>query len=219
MLRARREHVCTTHRDALIEFASQRETGPAVRRALDHLDRCRACESDLATTTLVIHALSRLHEQASWAEPAPDAWPRLRVRLVTRRPAQSHFLSSLVPGAALALVLVIALGNLPALRGTPPVLDDGSGVTLRHASVDDAWRREAGSTDATAARAVAPLTWRAQGLPRPPVLPVGPRPVDTGVLTGGRSAAVQPAAVQPAPLDPASPLDDGAPPAAQMRWR
>ena len=56
-----------------------------------------ACEAELATTTLVLHALRRLHEETLRAEPAADGWARLRERLAATRREPSRLLSGL-PG-------------------------------------------------------------------------------------------------------------------------
>jgi hypothetical protein len=99
---------CAGHRTALLDFATHRAGGPEVLRALDHVDRCRTCEDELAMTTLVLHALRRLHEETMRAEPAADGWGRLRARLAATRREPSRLLSGL-PGIALAFGLCAAL--------------------------------------------------------------------------------------------------------------
>lgn len=209
---------CRAHQAALVDFATHRAGGPEVRHALDHVDRCRACEDDLAATTLVLYALRRLHEESSRAELGPDGWAHLRARLATTRREPSPFMTSL-PGMALAVMLVIAVGYLPAMRGTPVILDDGSAVdgsaaVLRHTSVDASPYDEPGSTTDAAVRVVVPITWRAQDLPRPSVRLGGPRAVDEGT-----SASTPRSAVEPAVVEPAGTVDQGVPIAAQMGWR
>ncbi len=110
---------CRAHRVALVEFASHRAGGPDVRRALDHVDRCRACEEELATTTLVLHALRRLHEETERAEPASDSWVRLRNRLAAARREPSRLLSGL-PGVVAAFGLCAALIGPGAISGGGP---------------------------------------------------------------------------------------------------
>jgi hypothetical protein len=112
---------CASHRAALIEFAAHRTGGSAVRRALDHVDRCRACEDDLAATTLVLHALRRLHEEIARAEPAPDGWARLRARLAATRREPSRLLSGL-PGIVAAAGLCAALVGPGAVGGARPTV-------------------------------------------------------------------------------------------------
>ena len=114
-----RHDACRDHRAALLEFASHRAGGPDVRRALDHVDRCRGCEDELATTTLVLHALRRLHEDTLRAEPAADGWSRLRSRLAASRREPSRLLSGL-PGIVAAFGLCAALVGPGAIEGGRP---------------------------------------------------------------------------------------------------
>jgi len=123
----RQAGTCASHREAIIAFASLREGGPAVRRALDHVDRCRACEAELGATTLVVQALRRLCDEAMLTEPAADGWERLRRRLVST-PRRPSLLVSGIPGLLLALGLCGALAG-PSLQkgGAATRFDDGSG--------------------------------------------------------------------------------------------
>ena len=123
----RRAGTCASHREAIIAFASLREGGPAVRRALDHVVRCRACEAELGATTLVVQALRRLCDEAMLTEPAADGWERLRRRLVST-PRRPSLLVSGIPGLLLALGLCGALAG-PSLQkgGAATRFDDGSG--------------------------------------------------------------------------------------------
>ncbi len=107
---------CRAHRTALLEFARQRTGGSAVRRALDHVERCRACEDQLAATSLVLVGLRRLHEDVQRAEPATDGWTRLRARLATTRREPSRLLSGL-PGIVAAAGLCAALVGPNAIAG------------------------------------------------------------------------------------------------------
>jgi hypothetical protein len=112
---------CRAHQDALLDLAARRSTGPDVARALDHLERCRSCEDELAATTLVVHALRRLHDDTLGAEPAPDGWARLRARLATSRREPSRLLSGL-PGIVAAAGLCAALVGPGAISGSRPVI-------------------------------------------------------------------------------------------------
>lgn len=109
-------HPCGTHRAALLDFAARRARGPEIGRALDHLERCRTCEEELAATALVVHALRRLHEDTVRAEPAPDGWARLRTRLAVARREPSRILSGL-PGIVVAAVGVAVLAGPGSLTG------------------------------------------------------------------------------------------------------
>ncbi|MFH1475552.1 MAG: hypothetical protein ABIG85_06810 [Chloroflexota bacterium] len=110
---------CGQHRAALIDFAARRATGPGVRQALDHVDRCRSCEGELATTTLVLHGLRRLHEDTERAEPEVDGWTRLRARLATTRREQSRLLSGLPGIVAAAAVCAVLVGPAALVGGGP----------------------------------------------------------------------------------------------------
>lgn len=167
---------CRSHRAALVDFADHRAAGPAVQRALDHVQRCRPCEQELATTTLVLHGLRRLHEETRRAEPAPDGWSRLRARLVATRREPSLWMTCL-PGVALAVGLVILVGGPTMLQGAQPILDDGPAIVGR-AGLSDASRFEPVSPPAPA-RTVAPVAWQLQDLPRPSSPLSQPRAMDT----------------------------------------
>jgi hypothetical protein len=208
MIRWLQRRGCRAHQAALVEFATRRAGGPDVRRALDHTERCGACQADLAATALVLHALGRLHEETSRVELAPGGWSRMRVRLATPR-RQPSLLMSCLPGVALAVLLVIAVGDLPALHGTPALLDDGPAVVLGHMSVDDS-RIAARVPEARASvRVVARPIVRAQERTRPPALVAGPQAVDAQVGIGTQPAAVEPVSVPRVE----------APTEAQMTWR
>ncbi len=121
---------CVDHQGALLEFAARRAGGAEVRHALDHVERCDRCERDLAATTLILHALRRLHDETLLAEPAADGWDRLRVRLQERR-RPSRLLSGL-PGILAGLAICAALVGPAAIGGSTPVLvDDGQMVVPR----------------------------------------------------------------------------------------
>jgi hypothetical protein len=121
MIRLLDRRLCRAHRTALLDLAARRASGPGVARALDHLERCRACEEELAATTLVVHALRRLHDDILRAEPAPDGWARLRARLATTRREPSRLLSGL-PGIVAAAGLCAALAGPGAISGAKPVI-------------------------------------------------------------------------------------------------
>ncbi len=100
---------CRIHRAALLDFIDRREMGPETSAALDHLDRCGGCETELAATVLAIHAVRRLLAEARALEPPGDAWERLRARV--ERPVASAWqarsaLAGVVVGAGLVAALV-----------------------------------------------------------------------------------------------------------------
>ena len=125
------EPPCAAHQDALVDFAARRCAGPDVRRALDHVERCQRCEADLTATTLIVHALRRLHDGTSRAEPAADGWARLRLRLVAT-PRRPSLLLSGIPGLLVAIGLCGALAGPGALRSDPAIVyDDRSWIVPR----------------------------------------------------------------------------------------
>ena len=104
---------CAVHRTALHDFVDHRAgydpgSGRNLAAALDHLERCRDCEQQLAATALVIAALRRLADDVDTAEPPPDSWHRLSTRLEPPRPRRS-MLSSPIAGLALSAGLVVAI--------------------------------------------------------------------------------------------------------------
>lgn len=131
MIGVLRRDRCATHQGALLEFAARRAGGPEVRHALDHVERCDRCSRDLAATTLILHALRRLHDETLLAEPAADGWDRLRARLQARRRPPSRVISGL-PGIVAGLAICAALAGPAAIGGGAPVLvDDGTFVAPR----------------------------------------------------------------------------------------
>ena len=122
---------CAAHHDALVDFAARRCAGPDVRRALDHVERCQRCEADLEATTLIVHALRRLHDETSCAEPVSDEWARLRLRLVVP-PRRPSLLLSGIPGLLVAIGVCGALAGPGLLRRDPAsVYDEGSWIAPR----------------------------------------------------------------------------------------
>src|SRR4029078_13268269 len=77
---------CARHQGLLVAFIDRGEVRPGTSAALSHLDRCDRCTEAIESTMLTITALRRLGDAAQGAEPRPDAWPRLRVRLQSLRP-------------------------------------------------------------------------------------------------------------------------------------
>ena len=100
---------CVRHRGALLDFVDRREIGPWTGPALDHLERCRACASEVQATALAITAVRRLYDEVRVAEPRADAWLRLRSRIDRPRAALWRWrttLAGLVVGAGLVGTLL-----------------------------------------------------------------------------------------------------------------
>ncbi len=112
---------CAHHRAALLDFVDRREQGPATDAALAHLDRCRACESELTEIALAIAALRRLHAEVRTAEPPRDAWARLRAHVGRRPVAPWRWrlgIGGLMTSALLVGVLVGPLAIDPSRNAT-----------------------------------------------------------------------------------------------------
>jgi len=179
ILRLRQARACASHREALLAFASHREAGPAVRRALDHVDRCRACESDLTAATLVVFALRRLQEDALWTELSPDAWSRLRARLGAPRREPSRLLSGM-PGVLAAFgICAVLVGPAAVAGGSSGIYDEASRLEPSLACRFEAARDRVATAGGIAAPPVV-LPYRGVRIAPPPIsadLPttLGPR--------------------------------------------
>lgn len=116
---------CARHRPVLIDFVDRGDVRPETAAALAHLDRCMRCTEAIESTMLTITALRRLGDDAADAEPASDAWPRLRVRIERwpRRPAVMSPLAGIAMSFAIVAVLVLPVrmsGTLIGPVATPP---------------------------------------------------------------------------------------------------
>ena len=135
-MRLARRSPCRAHRGMLLDLAAGRQVGAGmaqadVRTALEHVDRCRRCEADVAATSVIVQALRRYRAELGRAEPAEDGWSRLRSRIVATR-RQPSLLFSGVPGLIAALGLCAVLVGPSVLRGAQPTLvDDGSWAAPR----------------------------------------------------------------------------------------
>ena len=99
---------CARYFGALVEFVDGGRPNEETDAALVHLDRCRRCLSELEATALAIQGLRMLARQVRDAEPAPDAWARLRARIETRAPSR-FLLATRLSGAALTIGICAAL--------------------------------------------------------------------------------------------------------------
>lgn len=78
---------CRRHADALLEIVGGVDTGPSSTAALDHLEWCRPCSTELQDLALALVAFRRLGQVPSSAVPADDGWTRLRARILRGRAA------------------------------------------------------------------------------------------------------------------------------------
>lgn len=99
---------CEIHRADLLDFVDRRELGPGTAAALEHLDRCTDCRTELAGIVLGVHAVRRLLAEARTVEPPSDAWALLSARL--QRPVASAWRArSALAGVVVSAGLVAAL--------------------------------------------------------------------------------------------------------------
>lgn len=107
---------CADHRSVLLDWVDRRATGPGMNAALAHLDRCRACEEEMAGAARAIVALRRMHDDLESVEPAADAWQRLRAR-VTRKRDPWPWRTTL--GGLMTSAMLVAVLVMPVTIGTP----------------------------------------------------------------------------------------------------
>jgi hypothetical protein len=172
---------CASHRATLAMFAErgERRVGdPGTAAAFAHLDGCRRCQAEVADTRLAIHALRRTLASASTADPATDAWDRLRARV--QRPVANAWaartsLAGVVVGAGLVAALIGPTAAFRLDQGIQQEPGPGSAV-LRARTVADQRAETAFLTRARPERprqasvpAIAPTaTWSGpDGLGRP----------------------------------------------------
>ncbi|HET9347288.1 MAG TPA: hypothetical protein VFO05_16465 [Candidatus Limnocylindrales bacterium] len=117
---------CARHRSALLDFVDRGEIAPGTAQALAHLDRCGRCTDELESTVLTITALRRIGDDLARAEPAPDAWPRLRARLDRWRPARPAIMSP-VAGMVMSVAIVAVLVAPLQIGGAGAPAGDSNG--------------------------------------------------------------------------------------------
>jgi anti-sigma factor RsiW len=105
---------CVVHRAALLDFVDGQPAGDGTAAALDHLERCRACEDELAGIARTLAALRRLGQASSAVEPPTYTWAVLRSRLVARR-AGRWLPRFSIAGLAVSAVLVAVISGPAAI--------------------------------------------------------------------------------------------------------
>jgi hypothetical protein len=106
---------CADHRATLLDFVERRErsgaTDPTVTAAtgaaLAHLERCAACEEELAGIVRTIAALGRLRRSVASEEPPSESWSGLLDRL--SRPAPAPWRWRLSLGGLMMSAVAVAL--------------------------------------------------------------------------------------------------------------
>jgi hypothetical protein len=103
---------CVVHRAALLDFVDGGPRTAVSAAALAHLERCRACEEELAGVVRTVAALRRLGRATALVEPPAHAWPALRARVLAKRPDRWIPRFS-IGGLAVSAALAVLIG-LPA---------------------------------------------------------------------------------------------------------
>jgi anti-sigma factor RsiW len=119
---------CVVHRAALLDFIDGQPRTAESAAALSHLERCRACEDELAGIVRTVAALRRLGATVAFAEPPVEAWTSLRDRI--RRPSPVAWrwrfsLGGLVMSTAAVAVLTLASLHSAPLTVGPAFVDPG----------------------------------------------------------------------------------------------
>jgi anti-sigma factor RsiW len=114
---------CVVHRAALLDFVDGQPRTAESAAALSHLERCRACEEELAGIVRTVAALRRLGESVDGAEPSAEVWARVRARAV--RTTQRGWISRVNTASSLLAVSIVAamslsLGALPRAGAPAP---------------------------------------------------------------------------------------------------
>jgi hypothetical protein len=134
---------CSRHRPVLIDFVDRGEVRAETGAALAHLDRCTRCTEVVESTMLTITALRRMGEEAAAEEPAPDAWPRLRIRIQgwRRRPATMSPLAGIAMSFAIVAVLLLPVRLGGTLIGpvATPTTDGASETAIVDRQIEDAY--------------------------------------------------------------------------------
>jgi predicted anti-sigma-YlaC factor YlaD len=159
---------CRRHRRALEDFVERAERGPETAAALEHVERCDACERTMTELALTVAALRRSMRDVRLA-PVPVVAPSRIVALTVRRrhsPWSWRFqLGSILTGAAIAAVVVAPrFGFVERQAGHEPA--------PAHAAVTATWRlaesRLAAAPDRPSVAAVSAVPPRyPEGLSRP----------------------------------------------------
>ena len=108
---------CVVHRAALLDFVDGQARSTETAAALDHLERCRACEDELAGIVRTVAALRRMGRATAVAEVPADSWPRLRQRVTQPAPTLWRWRFSL--GGVMMSTAAVALLTFASLRTGP----------------------------------------------------------------------------------------------------
>ncbi|MDQ6795658.1 MAG: hypothetical protein M3067_12735 [Chloroflexota bacterium] len=129
---------CARFQAALIEFAERPVRAAGTAAALAHLERCRACEDELAGIMRTIAGLRSLARSLNGVEPGPESWPILRARVSHPEPSPwrwSYSLGGVIATAAIALLVLPWIGSSPVRPPTGLETPAGPGTIDRREDV------------------------------------------------------------------------------------
>lgn len=111
---------CVVHRAALLDFVDGQPRTASSAAALSHLERCRACEEELAGIVRTVAALRRLGESIDGEEPSAHVWQLVRATAVRRTErswiSRANTVSGLLAVSVVA-AMSLSLGAFPRSGG------------------------------------------------------------------------------------------------------
>lgn len=158
---------CRPHRRLLEDLIERGERGPGTPAALEHLERCDACERELTELALTVATLRRAGRELRLA-PVPRVGPARIAALARKRRSPWAWrlqLSSLLTGAAIAAVIVGPQFSLPG-RATSDALVGGQPAATATWRVAESRLAAAPDTPSFAAAGTLPPRYP-EGLSRP----------------------------------------------------
>ena len=202
---------CVVHRAALLDFVDGQPRTLASAAALSHLERCHACEEELAGIVRTIAGLRSLARSLDGVEPGPESWPILRARVLHPEPSPwrwNHSLGGLIATAAIALLVLPSIGSSPVRQppgfDTPAALDAPAGSNLidrREQVLSAPLARSPRAAGAGAQEPPRAIRWPPNGPSRVP-LDAEPARVALSTGTGSTGTGSTPVRLTLTPPDP-----------------
>ena len=181
---------CVVHRAALLDFVDGQPRTADTAAALSHLERCRACEDELAGIVRTVAALRRLGRAAATVEPPADAWTTLRERV--RRPSPTAWRWRFSLGGLMMSTAAVAMMTLASVRGGPMIAAPEFDQAPRPASVNRHYDPGAGPLTPGIVNAIAGMDVSARARLRSDQAHFVPSSVDRGEHDAARIALAQP---------------------------
>lgn len=132
---------CRRIRTELLDLLRFGDPGARAASYLDHLERCHACQDEVAADRALARELRQaLRERVDGFEPSPAVWRGIRLRAADPEPERGGWAGSLiaagravrlmVPAAAVVLVAVVSWSQLQ-VPGSSPGLDAAAALASR----------------------------------------------------------------------------------------